>query len=193
MGLPVKRLILATNRNDILARFISSGAYESGAVYATISPAMDIQVSSNFERYLFYLMDGDAAAVKSLMDEFAATGRLIVSEAKHQQASADFASTAVSEEETIATIQRVYRDSGYILDPHTAVGVAAARALGEPDAVCLATAHPAKFSEAVTEAIGRPVPLPGAFADLLERESRMAVLPASAEAIRDYMIETLRR
>ena len=191
MGLPVSRLILATNRNDILARFISSGAYESGAVYATISPAMDIQVSSNFERYLFYLMDNDGAAVKSLMDGFAATGQLVVSADKHQQARADFASTAVSEEETIATIQRVYRDTGYILDPHTAVGVAAARALGEPDAVCLATAHPAKFSEAVTEAIGRPVPLPGAFADLLERESRMAVLPASAEAIRDYMIETL--
>ena len=193
MGLPVKRLILATNRNDILARFISSGAYASGTVYATISPAMDIQVSSNFERYLFYLMDNDAAAVKSLMEGFAATGRLLVSEAKHRQARADFASTAVSEEETIATIQRVYRDTGYILDPHTAVGVAAAQTLGAADAICLATAHPAKFGEAVTEAIGRPVPLPGPLADLLERESRMAVLPARAEAIREYMIETLRQ
>jgi threonine synthase len=191
MGLPVERLILATNRNDILARFIGSGAYESGAVYATLSPAMDIQVSSNFERYLFYLMDGDAAAVKGLMDGFARTGSLVVSEAKHRQAQADFASAAIGEEQTIATIREVYERSGYILDPHTAVGVAAARALGSPDAICLATAHPAKFSDAVSSAIGRSVPLPPPFEDLLERESRMAVLPADAGAIRSYMIETL--
>jgi len=192
MGLPVDRLVLATNRNDILARFISSGAYASGQVYATVSPAMDIQVSSNFERYLFYLMDGDAGAVKTLMDGFGVTGRLSVSEAKHRQARADFASTAVGEEQTVATIREVYERTGYILDPHTAVGVAAARAVGVPDAICLATAHPAKFSEAVTGAIGRSVPLPAPFEDLLERESRMAVLPADAEAIRSYMIETLR-
>ena len=192
MGLPVERLILATNRNDILARFISSGSYESGEVYATVSPAMDIQVSSNFERYLFYLMDGDAGAVKSLMDGFTRTGRLVVSAEKHRQARADFASTAVSEEQTVATIRQVHEQYGYILDPHTAVGVAAARAVGVPDAICLATAHPAKFSEAVTDAIGRSVPLPGPFADLLERESRMVVLPADAGAIRSYMIETLR-
>ena len=192
MGLPVDRLVLATNRNDILARFISSGAYASGQVYATVSPAMDIQVSSNFERYLFFLMDGDAGAVKALMDGFGATGRLSVSEAKHRQAQTDFASTAVGEEQTVATIREVYERTGYILDPHTAVGVAAAQAVGVPDAICLATAHPAKFSEAVTGAIGRSVPLPAPFEDLLERESRMAVLPADAEAIRSYMIETLR-
>ena len=191
MGLPVERLILATNRNDILARFISSGAYESGEVFATVSPAMDIQVSSNFERYLFYLMDGDAGVVKGLMDGFAKTGRLVVSEAKHRQARADFSSHAVSEEQTVGTIRQVFEQSGYILDPHTAVGVAAARAEGVPDAICLATAHPAKFSEAVSSAINRRVPLPPPFEDLLERESRMAVLPADAEAIRSYVIETL--
>ena len=191
MGLPVERLILATNRNDILARFISSGAYESGEVFATVSPAMDIQVSSNFERYLFYLMDGDAGVVKGLMDGFAETGRLVVSEAKHRQARADFSSHAVSEEQTVGTIRQVFEQSGYILDPHTAVGVAAARAVGVPDAIGLATAHPAKFSEAVSGAINRRVPLPPPFEDLLERESRMAVLPADAEAIRSYVIETL--
>lgn len=192
MGLPVDRLVLATNRNDILARFISSGVYESGDVYATLSPAMDIQVSSNFERYLFYLMDADAKAVKALMDGFARTGRLAVSEERHRQARADFTSTAIDEEQTVSTIRQVFEQSGYILDPHTAVGVAAARALGVPDAICLATAHPAKFSEAVTGAIGRDVPLPAPFEDLLGRESRMAVLPADAGAIRSYMIETLR-
>jgi threonine synthase len=117
----------------------------------------------------------------------------VVSPEKHRQAGADFASTAVSEEQTVATIREVYEQSGYILDPHTAVGVAAARAVGVPDAICLATAHPAKFSEAVTGAIGRSVPLPAPFEDLLERESRMAVLPADADAIREYMIATLRR
>jgi threonine synthase len=191
MGLPVERLILATNRNDILARFISSGAYESGEVYTTLSPAMDIQVSSNFERYLYYLLDRDAGAVKALMDSFGRTGRLAVSPEKHRMAREDFASVAVSEEQTLATIRRVHEQSGYILDPHTAVGVAAAQALGAPDAICLATAHPAKFSEAVTQAIGRSVPLPAALEGLLERESRMAVLPASAEAVRQHMVRTL--
>jgi threonine synthase len=127
------------------------------------------------------------------MDGFAKTGRLVVSEEKHRQARADFASAAVSEEQTVATIREIYERSGYILDPHTAVGVAAARTVGAADAICLATAHPAKFGEAVTGAIGRSVPLPPPFEDLLERESRMAVLPADADAIRSYMIETLRR
>jgi threonine synthase len=192
MGLPVQELVLATNRNDILARFVSTGAYESGDVFATLSPAMDIQVSSNFERYLFFLMDRDAGAVKTLMDGFARSGRLVVSEEKHRQAQTDFTSTAVGEQETVATIRAVYEQTGYILDPHTAVGVAAARIMGAPNAICLATAHPAKFSEAVRGAIGRSVPLPPPFEDLLERESRMAVLPADAGAIRGYMIETLR-
>ena len=149
-------------------------------------------VVSNFERYLFYLMDGDAGAVQALMDGFARTGRLVVDAEKHRQARADFASTAVGEEQTVATIREVYERTGYILDPHTAVGVAAARAVGAADAICLATAHPAKFREAVTGAIGHSVPLPAPFEDLLERESRMAVLPADADAIRSYMIETLR-
>jgi threonine synthase len=191
MGLPVERLILATNRNDILARFISSGAYESGEVYPTLSPAMDIQVSSNFERYLYYLLDRDAGAVKALMDSFGRTGRLAVTAEKHRQAREDFSSVAVSEEQTLATIRRVYEQSGYILDPHTAVGVAAAQVLGAPDAICLATAHPAKFGEAVTQAIGRSVPLPPALEGLLERESRMTVLPAQAEAVRQHMVSTL--
>ena len=115
----------------------------------------------------------------------------VVSEAKHRQARADFSSHAVSEEQTVGTIRQVFEQSGYILDPHTAVGVAAARAVGVPDAICLATAHAAKFSEAVSSAISRRVPLPPPFEDLLERESRMAVLPADAEAIRSYVIETL--
>ncbi|GAB6039478.1 threonine synthase [Endothiovibrio diazotrophicus] len=191
MGLPVERMVIATNRNDILARFVASGAYASGECYATLSPAMDIQVSSNFERYLYYLMDGDATAVKGLMEGFAATGRLEVSEEKLAQVHTDFAAHAVDEEQTLATIREVFEATGYVLDPHTAVGVAAARAEGVDGAVCLATAHPAKFTEAVQRAIGREEPLPASFADLMERESRMEILPADAGAIREYMQRTL--
>ena len=193
MGLPVGRMVVATNSNDILARFISSGSYETAEGQATLSPAMDIQVSSNFERYLYYLMDGDAAAVKSLMEGFAETGKLVVSEEKLAQARSDFAGRAVSEELTIETIRRVHGDTGYVLDPHTAVGVAAAKAEGIDAPICLATAHPAKFTEAVKQAIGREEPLPEAFADLMAREHRMAILPAEAEAIRGHMKETLQR
>ena len=193
MGLPVERMVVATNSNDILARFIASGAYETGECFATLSPAMDIQVSSNFERYLFYLMDGDAAAVKELMDGFARTGKLVVSEEKLAQARGDFAGRAVGEEQTIATIKQVFEETGYVLDPHTAVGVTAAREEGLEDPVCLATAHPAKFTDAVKQAIGREEPLPAAFADLMEREHRMAILPAEADAIREHMKQTLGR
>jgi threonine synthase len=191
MGLPVKKLVLATNRNDILSRFVQHGAYTSDTVYPTLTPSMDIQVSSNFERYLYYLMDGDSAQVKNLMDSFARTGALAVDKEKLAQVQADFVSHAVSEEQTLATIQRVYADCGYILDPHSAVGVAAAQAVQEADAICLATAHPAKFGEAVAQALGHEAPLPAAMADLLERETRLSILPADAGAVKAFMLKTL--
>ncbi|MGD2118919.1 MAG: threonine synthase [Chromatiales bacterium] len=191
MGLPMQKLVIGTNSNDILARFIASGTYATGECFATLSPAMDIQVSSNFERYLFHLMDHNAAQVKKLMDEFKQTGKLEVSPEKLAQAQADFSSRAVSEDETLATIREVYADTGYVLDPHTAVGVTAAMQLGVSDAICLATAHPAKFADAVIQAIGKEVPLPDNFADLMQREHRMDILPADAEAIRAFMQEKL--
>jgi threonine synthase len=191
MGLPIKQLIVATNKNDILARFIASVTYASGECFATLSPAMDIQVSSNFERYLFYLLDQDPVLVKAAMEEFASTGRMSVGEEKLAQARADFSSRAIDEETTLATIREIHEQTGYVLDPHTAVGFAAAREVGEPGTVCLATAHPAKFAEAATKAIGKEVPLPAAFSDLMEREHRMDVLPATEDAIRNFIRDTL--
>jgi threonine synthase len=191
MGLPIKKLVLATNRNDILSRFVCHGTYSSDAVYPTLSPSMDIQVSSNFERYLFYLMEGDSAQVKALMETFAHSGRLEVDRQKLAQVQADFVAYAVSEAHTLATIQQVYKECGYILDPHTAVGVAAASAVHEADAVCLATAHPAKFGEAVSQAIGEEVALPAAMADLLNRDTRLSVLPAETEAVKAFMLKAL--
>jgi threonine synthase len=184
----IHRLILATNANDILARFVNQGDYSiAGAVRPTFSPSMDIQIASNFERYLYYLFNEDSSRVKAEMEHFAATGRMDLSgciEDVHR----DFAARAVSEEETIATIRQVYEEHGYLLDPHTAVGVKAALELKqERPVVCLSTAHPAKFGDAVKKAIGKEVELPPALAGLSKLASRCEVMDADAELIRSYL------
>lgn len=189
MGLPVERLILATNRNDILSRFVNSGVYQTGEVYPTISPSMDIQISSNFERYLYYLMDQDPAKVRALMEQMSREGKLEVPVEKRAEVSALFQAAAVSEEETREQIRQTYTQTGYILDPHTAVGVHAAS--GIPGAICLATAHPAKFGAAVKEAIGVESEPPPSLQGLMEKETRCAVLEADAAVIRDFMKTTL--
>ncbi len=191
MGLPVERLVLATNRNDILSRFVNSGVYEAGEVYPTISPSMDIQISSNFERYLYYLLDEDPAQVRGLMEQMTAEGKLSVSEEKLRQVQQLFHAVAVSEEETRAQIQETYEACGYILDPHTAVGVKAAAAF--PGAVCLATAHPAKFGDAVREAIGVEADPPPSLQGLMEKETRCAILEADGQVVKAFMQETLVR
>jgi threonine synthase len=189
MGLPVDRLILATNRNDILSRFINSGVYQTGEVFPTISPSMDIQVSSNFERYLYFLMDRDPSKVRDLMNQMATEGKLEVPEEKRQQVAGTFVAAAVNEEQTLEQIRQTYAECGYILDPHTAVGVKAAEAY--PDAICLATAHPAKFADAVEQAIGHEAPPPPSLQGLMEKDTRCEVLAADAGVIRDYMKSTL--
>jgi len=190
MGLPVARLILATNRNDILSRFINTGVYEAGEVYPTISPSMDIQVSSNFERYLYFLMGKDPQAVKDLMQRMAVDGRFSISEEKRVEVAGTFVAAAVSEEQTLEQIRTTYRSGGYILDPHTAVGVYAAR--NYPGAICLSTAHPAKFGDAVRDAIGIEPPLPPSLQGLLEKETRCELMEPTAEAVRRFMQETLK-
>lgn len=185
----IGRLILATNENDILTRFVNQGDYSIGDdVIPTSSPSMDIQIASNFERYLYYLRGEDSRRVKADMEEFTRTGRLDLSDLR-QQVSRDFVSRSVGEEETIATIADVYQREGYLLDPHTAVGFRAALELGskERPVVCLATAHPAKFGEAVQKAIHREVELPPALADLQNRESRCEVMDAETGKIKEYI------
>jgi len=184
----IHRLILATNANDLLTRFVTEGDYSRGQVIATSSPSMDIQIASNFERYLYYLRDQDGAQVKRDMDGFAASGRLDLSAFKARVAE-DFSSRTVSEAETIATIADFHRQHGYLLDPHTAVGVRAALELRDPQrpVVCLATAHPAKFGAAVTQAIGSEPALPPALADLASRETRCTLLDADPAIIRQFI------
>jgi threonine synthase len=149
---------------------------------------MDIQAASNFERYLYYLMDSDAVRTRELMEEFAKTGKIDLS-GRQDQIRRDFVATAVTGSEVIETIASFYREHDYILDPHTAVGVKAARkfkTVGVP-MICLATAHPAKFGDTVAAAIGKPPQVPESLAGILDKPSRCEIMDADKTQIRDYL------
>ncbi|HIJ85337.1 MAG: threonine synthase [Magnetococcales bacterium] len=188
MGLPTGKLLLATNRNDILSRFFSSGSYRLGQVHPTMSPSMDIQVSSNFERYLYYLLQENPEGVREKMAELDGGGGFAVSR-EIIDAAGDFQAVSIGEEQTLAAIRSVYQDCGYVLDPHSAVGFAAAMA--RPGMVCLATAHPAKFGDAVNKAIGRQPNRPAVFEGLEQKPRRCQVLPANVSAVRDFITSRL--
>ncbi len=186
----ISKLILATNTNDILARFVNRGDYSLGDVVSTSSPSMDIQAASNFERYLYYLMDREPDLVKEAMLKFRVDGKLYL-ESYLAHIKRDFVASSVSEDEVKDTIARYYRNHHYILDPHSAVGVKAAeqhRDRGVP-LVCLATAHPAKFGETVENAIGRQPDLPPQLVGLSEKETRCEVMECSADKIMNYIEE----
>jgi threonine synthase len=187
MGLPVERLVIATNVNDILARTLGSGRYEVRGVVATASPAMDIQVSSNFERLLFDAYDRDARAVRALMAELSAGG-FAIAEKPLALIRGAFDAGRADEAETLAMIRAVHAESGYLLDPHSAVGVAVARKLKvKAPYVALGTAHPAKFPDAVEKACGVRPPLPARLRDLAARRERFDVLPADTGAVARYV------
>jgi threonine synthase len=146
MGLPIDRLICATNENDILSVFFNTGVYRRGAVHHTISPSMDIQVASNFERFLYLRMNRDSARLRAFMESFARNGEGTLADGA--PIDQHIVATAVATDETLATIRDVYQRNNYVIDPHTAVGIAAAKRLATTGPmVCLATAHPAKFPE----------------------------------------------
>lgn len=189
MGLPIANLVIATNSNDILARTLETGAYETGTVLPTISPSMDIQVSSNFERLLFEALGRDAAALKRLMNGLQQSGHFTVPERALATIRESFAAGRASEAETAATIAATLSNSGYLLDPHTAVGVAVANHLdlGVAPVVLLSTAHPAKFPAAVKAASGVEPPLPAWLSDLYERPERFDVLANDQGAVEDYI------
>jgi len=191
MGLPIKRLILATNSNDILYRFVNFGDYSKGEVVKTISPSMDIQVASNFERYLYYLFDEDTDKVRDLMDEFSETGALKFSSDILERVKEDFESFRSGENDTKKTIKSFYEETGYILDPHTACGVYAAKMSHHPDVICLATAHPAKFPEAIFDAIGRYPETPQTIKDLEKKEKRFTVLDNSVDGVKNFIEKVL--
>jgi threonine synthase len=184
----IGKLVLATNANNLLSRFVNSGEYSLGTVTQTSSPSMDIQVASNFERYLYYLYDRNPARTKEAMARFAASGCLEFDQARRQRVGKEFFARTVGEAETRATIWS-FNQRGYLLDPHTAVGVKAAQDFIDDATpmVCLATAHPAKFGEAVAKAIGAEPDLPLALAGLSEQSSRCEVLDADVDVVKDYL------
>ena len=186
MGLPIKRLVIATNVNDILDRSLTTGRYEVRGVTATASPSMDIQVSSNFERLLFEAEGRDAAAVRRLMAGLQQSGTFTLGEAAHNAIGTDFASGACDEARTAATVARLFERTGELVDPHTAIGVAVAEEhLGEAPMVTLATAHPAKFPDAVEAACGTRPELPDWARSMLSRAESYRVLPAELSAVQE--------
>lgn len=191
MGLPIRKLLLATNENNILTRFINDGDYSIGAVVETLSPSMDIQVASNFERYLYYLLDQDPAAVREIFASFATSGKMNFSINQRRQVSDEFLSRSVNRAETIEIIADFNRKESYLLDPHTAVGVRAALDVvtDETPVICLATAHPAKFGDAVKEATGGEPPRPSSLDGIEKLPTRCDVLPPETAAIRKYVEE----
>jgi threonine synthase len=175
MGLPVDKLVIATNQNDILHRTLVSGRHVKEGVTPSISPSMDIQVSSNFERALFEVYDRDGAAVAQQMEALKAEGGFTVSQGALQRLREIFASGRASEDETAATIAAARADTGELLCPHSAVGVKVAEEhlSGATPMITLATAHPAKFPDAVEAATGIRPPLPNRMADLYDRPERV--------------------
>jgi len=191
MGLPMGKLIIATNKNDILTRCVETGEYTITGVDATLSPSMDIQIASNFERLLFDLYGRDGARLSQLMADFRATKSLTLSPSAHADFTRVFSAHATDDAATLATIARTHAASGYVLDPHTAVGVAASEALDLSGiTVTLATAHPAKFPEAVTKATNTHPQLPPHMADLFEKREHITPLRNDAEALKT-MIRSL--
>jgi threonine synthase len=189
MGLPIEKLVIATNDNDILARALGNGIYETRGVIATTSPSMDIQVSSNFERLLFEAGGRDAATVRRYMNGLKQSGAFTIDPRPLGRIREDFGAGRSSMAETGSTIRREYEASGYLLDPHTATAVHVADFIetSATPMVVLATAHPAKFPAAVKEAVGLEPRLPEWLSDLMERSEKFTVLPSSIKMVEEYV------
>jgi threonine synthase len=196
MGLPIERLTIATNDNDILARALDAGTYRTLGVRPTQSPSMDIQVSSNFERLLFSAVGEDSGAVRGLMGNLAQSGAFAIPPAALKAIRDEFSAFATIEADCAAEMARVHRECGYLIDPHTAVAVHAARRSLKEDPstpmIALSTAHPAKFPDAVKAATGVSPTLPPHLHDLMRREERFTVVPNDAAAIERFIREHAR-
>ena len=194
MGLPIERLIVATNVNDILHRALSTGDYSQGTVTPTAAPSMDIQVSSNFERLLFDLGGRDGAALAAQMAGFEATKAMTLTNAQREGAAALFSSARADADDMSRAIRWAWDAAGELIDPHTAIGLHAARAAchgagidKSVPVVTLATAHPAKFPDAVERATGQRPELPARIGDLFDREERCVDLPGDYAAVAAYI------
>ncbi len=193
MGLPIKKLIIGSNRNDILTRFFESGCMERRDVQTTLSPSMDIGISSNFERYLFELVDHDSDRLHGLMQKFQWEGKFDVDQDMLNRARQDFSAYRLNDEDTKKDIKATYKATGEIIDPHSIIGVSAARKEGfrEAPIVVLATAHPAKFPDAIHSALGVEPPLPDELSYILTLDERCKNLPNDASALMKFVESNL--
>ena len=192
MGLPVARFLVGSNANDILTRYFETGAMTSNGVVPTLSPSMDIQISSNFERLLFEASNRDGAAVSRYMDQFKQSGSYTVDPAAHAKMLELFSGTRLDDAGILKFVERVHQASGYVLDPHSAVGLFAARVAGLESAIpviALATAHPAKFPDAVEKATGTRPSMPRALAEVFHRSEHFTTLPNDLDQLRRLIRE----
>jgi len=192
MGLPIDKLVVGTNENDILHRFFCNGEYKQTEVKETLSPSMDIQISSNFERYLFELAGRSSEQLQSWMDDFESNGKLAFGNDLLKKAQNDFVSALVNDEEILEMVSRFNQENGYLLDPHSAVGVRAAEKNDiQTPVICLACAHPAKFGDAIRKALGSEPELPDELSQLTNLETRSKTVAADPETIKQVVLETL--
>ncbi|SVA00734.1 uncharacterized protein METZ01_LOCUS53588 [marine metagenome] len=193
MGLPISQLIVATNENDILNRAILSGDYSLGKVHATISPSMDIQISSNFERILFEAYNRDSREINSLMNELVSNRGFTIKDSALNFIKNDFISNKASEEDTKKTIRKFYKEENIIIDPHTAVGLFAANEIGlnETSIISLGTAHPAKFPEAVFDALNVYPEIPKKLEECLKGEENFTTMDKDPNFLKEYIKENI--
>lgn len=195
MGLPIKTLGVATNRNDILTRFFESGAMTTSEVQPSISPSMDIQISSNFERYLYFLLEGNSEKLTQIMTAFKETGQFEISDDLMNRARQEFCASRADDERTLEVIKSVHDQVGYILDPHTAVGYSGALEIAKDEqgtVVSLACAHPAKFPDAVKKATGIHPDLPDHLSDLFDKPEILTEQPNDLAVLQEFVCDNIK-
>ena len=186
MGLPIDKLLVATNENDILHRVISKGDYKANKVQETISPSMDIQVASNFERLLFDIYNNDSKKVLEIMNNIK-NNKFNLDQNSLKKIQNDFISASLDEKEILETIKNLYNNNGIVIDPHTAIGVGAVKKYNKKNYVVLATAHPCKFPNAILKAIGKKEELPGHLKSILNQKEQYEIFQNNIENLKSYI------
>ena len=192
MGLPIKKLIVATNENDILSRVVNSGEYKPSKTKPSISPSMDIQVASNFERLLYDIVGKDDVKVKSLMNKLKNEGGYSLNEKEIGHIKNDFSASTISDRSTKETLKRVYEENQVLIDPHTATAFKSAEinSTGE-EMLVLGTAHPCKFPKAVKEATGVETKIPESIKNILNKIESYATLDNNIDVVKSYILERI--
>tara|TARA_B110000116_G_scaffold255689_1_gene254231 strand:- start:198 stop:935 length:738 start_codon:yes stop_codon:yes gene_type:complete len=192
MGLPINKLIVATNSNDILKRVITTGIYEPTKVKQTVSPSMDIQVASNFERLIFDIFDCNSEKTSKLMKNLKETGKFKIEKKFLQKINEDFCSESLSEKETKLVINKTYKDQKILIDPHTAIAIGAVDKISlEGSTIVLATAHPAKFSEVVMQETSVKPQLPENLKNILVKKEILKKLPKNLKIVQNYILQKI--